>query len=178
MKNLFRSRFTVALLPAFCMGIFGGCGAAKGVSVGDPAPEVSLTDYTGEDVSPALYRGEKVVVLYFYPKDDTPGCTTQACTFRDSYEAFTNAGAVVIGVSGDSAESHESFADAYKLPFHLAVDADGSARKAFGVGKTMGVLPGRVTFVIDKAGIIRHIFSSQTQPKKHVDEARDRKSVV
>ena len=113
------------------------------------------------------------VVVYFYPKDDTPGCTAESCSFRDSFEDFTDAGAEVIGISSDSVESHKAFAAKHNLPFTLLADTDGSVRKAFGVGKTLGLLPGRVTYVIDPEGVVRHKFSSQFKPKSHIDEALD-----
>jgi peroxiredoxin Q/BCP len=110
-------------------------------------------------------------VLYFYPKDDTPGCTVESCSFRDSYEAFKDIGAEVIGISSDSPESHQKFAQKHNLPFTLLSDSDSAVRKVYGVPATLGLLPGRVTFVIDQAGLIRHMFNSQFNPKAHVEEA-------
>ncbi len=141
------------------------------VRVGDAAPEFTSTSQTGEQVSLGEFRGNKAVVLFFYPKDGTPVCTKEACSFRDAYEDFVRAGAVVIGVSSDSAESHQAFAGGHRLPFLLLSDADGSLRKAFGVPKTLGFLPGRVTYVIDKEGIVRHVFSSQFSVDRHVAQA-------
>lgn len=117
------------------------------------------------------FKGKKSVVLYFYPKDDTPGCTVESCTFRDSYEVFKEVGAEVIGISSDSKDSHQKFASKYQLPFLLLSDEGGEIRKLYGVPSTMGLLPGRVTFVIDKNGIIRQVFSSQFRPKRHIEEA-------
>ena len=111
------------------------------------------------------------MVLFFYPKDGSPVCTKEACAFRDAYEDFVEAGAVVIGVSGDSEAQHQAFASNHRLPFTLVSDADGSVRKAFGVPKSMGLLPGRVTYVIDSEGIVRHVFSSQFAADRHVKEA-------
>ena len=111
------------------------------------------------------------MILFFYPKDGTPVCTKEACAFRDAYEDFVEAGAVVIGVSGDSAARHQAFASNHRLPFVLVADADGKARRAFGVPKSLGLLPGRVTYVIDKEGIVRHVFSSQLAADRHVQEA-------
>ncbi len=142
-----------------------------GLQTGQTAPEFSLQDQTGSVVRLADYKGKKAVVLYFYPKDDTPGCTTEACTFRDSFVDFSDAGAEVLGVSGDSPASHKQFAAKHRLPFRLLSDEDDEARKAYGVSSTLGLLPGRVTFVIDKQGVVRHVFSSQFRPKKHVEEA-------
>jgi peroxiredoxin Q/BCP len=111
------------------------------------------------------------MVVYFYPKDETAGCTAEACSFRDSYEDFTAAGAEVIGISGDSSSSHEKFASHHRLPFVLLSDPDGTARDAFGVKKTLGLIPGRYTFVVDRKGVIQHGFESQVRVGKHVDEA-------
>jgi peroxiredoxin Q/BCP len=141
------------------------------IQVGDRAPDFSLPTQTGETVTLAQFLGKQPIVLYFYPKDDTPGCTIEACTFRDSYDAFQAAGAAVIGVSSDSIESHQSFASKYSLPFALASDRDGQLRKAFGVPNALLVLPGRVTYVIDKAGIVRHQFNDMLNAKAHVSEA-------
>jgi peroxiredoxin Q/BCP len=146
-------------------------GGEPSVRVGDQAPEFDLADARGGRVRLADFRGTKAVVLYFYPKDDTPGCTKEACAFRDSYEAFRDAGAEVIGVSSDSEAAHQRFADKFKLPFTLVADVDGAVRKRYGVPATLGLLPGRVTFVIDRAGVVRHVFNSQFQATRHVDEA-------
>jgi peroxiredoxin Q/BCP len=109
--------------------------------------------------------------LYFYPKDETPGCTKEACAFRDSYEVFTDAGAEVIGVSSDSVESHAGFAGHHKLPFTLLSDEGGRVRKSYGVPATLGLLPGRVTYVIGRDGVVRHVLSSQVQIGRHIDSA-------
>jgi thioredoxin-dependent peroxiredoxin len=106
-----------------------------------------------------------------YPRDGTPVCTKEACGFRDHYEAFTQAGAVVIGVSGDSLDRHRAFADRQRLPFLLVSDQDGSLRRAFGVPKTLVVLPGRVTYVIDRKGVVRHVVNAQFPAGRHVAEA-------
>jgi len=150
------------------MGLFNSEPAIK---AGDTAPDFSLPDRTGNTVRLSDYRGKKAVVLYFYPKDDTPGCTKEACSFRDQYEVFKDAGAEVIGISSDSAESHAKFASKYNLPFVLVADKGGAVRKQYGVPATLGLLPGRVTFVIDPQGVVRHVFNSQLQATKHVDEA-------
>jgi peroxiredoxin Q/BCP len=142
------------------------------VKVGETAPDFTLTSQTGEAVTLSQFRGKKNVVLYFYPKDETPGCTREACTFRDSYTHFTDLGAEVIGVSADTVESHRAFATHYNLPFTLLSDMDNDVRKMYGAESTLGFIPGRVTFVIDKRGVVRHVFSSQLQPEKHVQEAR------
>ena len=139
--------------------------------IGTPAPEVELPATGGRTVRLSDYRGQKVVVLYFYPKDETPGCTVEACGFRDAYETFVEAGAEVIGVSGDDVRAHESFARRHRLPFVLASDPGGKAREAYGVKSTLGLLPGRETFVIDRDGVVRDAFFSQIQVRRHVARA-------
>jgi thioredoxin-dependent peroxiredoxin len=141
------------------------------VQVGDQAPDFAIPIQDGPTVHLQDFRGQKAVVLYFYPKDNTSGCTAEACSFRDNYEVFQEAGAEVIGVSSDSEESHQQFASKYKLPFLLLSDKSGEIRKKYGVPTTMGIIPGRVTYVIDKTGIVRHVFSSLFTPAKHISEA-------
>ncbi len=141
------------------------------LKVGDRAPEFSAETFDGKPIRLADYLGKSALVLFFYPMDGTPVCTQEACAFRDSYERFAAAGAEVVGVSGDSAESHRQFAQQHRLSFPLVSDADGSLRRTFGVSNTLGLIPGRVTFVIDKAGIIRLIFSALFASDKHVQEA-------
>jgi peroxiredoxin Q/BCP len=111
--------------------------------------------------------------MFFYPRDGSLVCTKEACAFRDAYEAFLDAGAAVVGVSGDSADSHRKFANQHRLPFLLATDADGAVRQAFQVPRTMGIVPGRVTYVIDRQGVIRRIFRAQFAADRHVREALD-----
>jgi peroxiredoxin Q/BCP len=138
---------------------------------GDPAPEFSLPSASGRKVSLGDFLGKKNLVLYFYPKDNSPGCTREACGFRDSYSAFRKLDAEIIGISGDGLKRHEAFAENEHLPFDLLSDSDGSVRRAYGVKRTLGVIPGRATFVIDKRGIIRRIYSSQLHAENHVREA-------
>src|SRR5690606_37884996 len=114
----------------------------------------------------------KALVIYFYPKDETFGCTKEACSFRDQYEDFVAVGADVIGVSRDDATSHASFKQHHRLPFTLLSDPGGLVAKAWGIKTTLGV-PGRVTFVFDKGGVVRHRFESAIRFGKHVDEALD-----
>ena len=125
----------------------------------------------GDNVTLSEYLGKKNVVLYFYPKDETRGCTREACEFRDQYDVFTDLGAEVIGVSAQNVESHKSFATHYGLPFILLSDEKNEVRKLYGVPSSMGIIPGRVTYIIDKKGVVRHIFNSQFQPEKHIKEA-------
>jgi peroxiredoxin Q/BCP len=141
------------------------------VKVGDKAPDFTLPSQMGDNVTLSEYFGKKNVVLYFYPKDETRGCTREACEFRDQYDVFTDLGAEVIGVSAQSVESHKSFATHYGLPFILLSDEKNGVRKLYGVPSSMGILPGRVTYIIDKKGVVRHIFNSQLQPEKHIEEA-------
>ncbi len=134
-------------------------------------PDATFTREDGTTVSLKDLIGKKTLVLYFYPKDDTPGCTAEACSFRDSYEDFVAAGAEVVGVSSDGTDSHQAFKSKHRLPFTLLSDLKGEAAKAMGVKKTFGLLAGRVTFVIDRQGVVQHRFDSQLRATKHVEEA-------
>jgi len=151
----------------------GSVGAAEVdvVQVGEMAPEVRGVSQSGQDFALSALRGQKTVVVFFYPRDGTPGCTQEACAFRDAFEAFTDAGAVVVGVSQDDVASHGSFAAAHRLPFQLIADVDGGIRKSWDVPRSLVFLPGRATYVVDRAGIVRHIFVSQLNVTRHVDEA-------
>lgn len=142
------------------------------VQAGTESPDVTLQLQDGRSIRLADYRGDRAVVLFFYPKDNTPVCTAEACSFRDAYADFGGLDAEVIGISGDNAVSHQKFAEKYKLPFPLASDTDGSLRRAFGVPKTLGFLPGRTTYVIDKQGQVRLAYSAAFSADKHVAEAR------
>ena len=144
---------------------------ATKVSVGDVAPDFTLSDQTGTPVRLHDLIGHKTVVLYFYPKDETPGCTIEARAFRDSYEQFSAKDAQVVGVSSDSVQSHRRFARRHNLPFLLLSDRDGAVRRLYGVEKTLGLLPGRVTYVIDQTGVVRHVYSSQLRATRHPREA-------
>ncbi|XP_051132118.1 peroxiredoxin Q, chloroplastic-like [Andrographis paniculata] len=140
------------------------------VTKGSVPPSFTLKDQNGRSVSLSKFKG-KPTVVYFYPADETPGCTKQACAFRDSYEKFKKAGAQVVGISGDDVESHKAFAAKYKLPFTLLSDEDNRVRKEWGVpGDLFGALPGRQTYVLDKNGVCRLIYNNQFQPEKHINE--------
>lgn len=141
------------------------------VAVGDSAPLFALKSQTGEVVDLRELVGKKEIVLYFYPKDNTPGCTAEGKAFRDRYGAFKEVGAEVIGVSSDSVDSHRDFSSRCDLPFTILSDEDSKVRKLYGVPSTLGLIPGRVTYIIDLAGKVRHIFNSQSNPTKHVEEA-------
>src|SRR5688572_26338218 len=133
----------------------------KKLAVGDKAPDFVLPDQSNNSIHFDDLLGKGAIVLFFYPRDFSGGCTAQVCAFRDSYEAFKDAGATVIGVSADSTKSHEGFVQRHRLPFILLSDSDGIAQKLYGAQKKFGIVKARVTYVIDKQGIIRHIFSSQ-----------------
>ncbi|KAL2651940.1 hypothetical protein R1flu_020068 [Riccia fluitans] len=140
------------------------------VNKGDQLPGATLKDQDGKQVNLSKFKG-KPLVLYFYPADETPGCTKQACAFRDSYDKFTKAGAIVVGVSADSPESHRAFKQKYRLPFTLLSDEGNKLRKDWGVpGDLFGTLPGRQTYVFDKKGVCQLIFNNQFQPEKHIGE--------
>jgi len=141
------------------------------LGVGQPAPDFTLPTGDGGEFRLSDLRGWRAVVLYFYPKDETLGCTAEACAFRDSYDVFAKAGAEVVGVSGDSVDAHRAFAAHHRLPFVLVSDRDGELRKRYGVSHWLGILGGRVTFVIDRDGVVRHVFDSQLQATRHVNEA-------
>lgn len=140
--------------------------------IGDPAPDFELENQEGKTISLQDYEGRKTVVVYFYPKDETPGCVKEACAFRDQYEDFVDAGAEVIGISADSVNSHKLFALSRRLPFQLLSDPKNKIRKAYGVANDfLGFVPGRETFVIDKYGKIQFRFASQSKISQHIDEA-------
>ncbi|MDX5443619.1 MAG: peroxiredoxin [Hymenobacteraceae bacterium] len=138
------------------------------LQVGALAPDFELPDQDGNIFRLSDLKGKKHVVLYFYPKDNTRGCTAQACAFRDQYEDFKEQGAEVVGVSTDSASSHTGFIGKHNLPFRLVSDVKGKVRKLYGVPKFLGLITGRVTFVIDKQGVIRYVFNSMTKPLEHI----------
>ena len=143
----------------------------SGVRVGDVAPDFTLPDQRGRLVRLHDFTEKKNVALYFYPKDGTPGCTAEARAFRDAYDAFNAADTEVIGVSSDSVKSHGRFATNERLPFLLLSDPDGAVRELYGVERTLGILPGRVTFVIGRGGVVRHVYSSQLRATQHTREA-------
>ena len=164
MKNYLR----YLMMPEFLLS-FAACSQSQILNVGAKVPEFILPDQNGKmfDINSVL--GKKKLVIYFYPKDESTGCTKEACTFRDDYSVFNESDAMIIGISGQSVQSHKAFADKYKLPFTLLSDKDNAVRKMFGV-KTSPI-PGRVTFVVDKTGHVVYNFDSLVQPEKHVEEA-------
>jgi thioredoxin-dependent peroxiredoxin len=142
----------------------------KSLQVGDTAPEMTFNVYDGRRMSLSDFRGQ-VLVLFFYPADNTLICTREACSFRDAFQDFRQAGAVVIGVSGDTQSTHAQFAASKQLPYLIVSDEDGAVRRSFGVPKRLGLLPGRVTYVIDREGVVRDVFTSQFFATQHVDNA-------
>lgn len=145
--------------------------AATQLKPGDKLPHFILNDQNHNPVDISSLTG-KYLVLYFYPKDDTPGCTKEACSFRDSYSELIHAGALVFGVSSDSPDSHTAFKKKYNLPFSLLSDTNGELRKLLGVPADLfGLLPGRVTYIFNPEGRLVYMFDSQFSPEKHVQEA-------
>lgn len=141
------------------------------MKAGSKAPDFSARTADGQQIQLSQFLGQRGLVLFFYPKDGTRICTAEACAFRDSYEKFVDAGFEVIGISSDSQISHQQFAERNALPFPLISDSDGALRKLFNVPRTLGLLPGRATYVIDRDGIIRHIYSAALASDNHVTEA-------
>nr|WP_315162463.1 peroxiredoxin [uncultured Flavobacterium sp.] len=142
------------------------------LKVGDKLPVFKAKDADGNDFDSQEFVGKKPLVIYFYPKDNTPGCTAEACSFRDRFEDFKDLGAEIIGISSDSVVSHQKFAKQYKLPFILLSDEDKKIINLFGVPSgLLGLMPGRVTYVVDKNGIIKLIFNSSLMATKHISKA-------
>ena len=141
------------------------------LEIGDKAPDFTLPSSTGENISLSQFFGKKQVVIFFYPMDESPVCSREAEAFKNKYETFKELGAEVLGISPQSVESHMSFSKHHNLPYFLLSDSDNGVRRLYGVSPTLGIVPKRVTFVIDKEGIIKHIFSFQFQPAKHAEQA-------
>ena len=142
------------------------------ISTGDKCPTFELNDQEGKLRKSEEFLTKKALVLYFYPKDDTAGCTAQACSFRDAYEDLLEVGAEVVGVSGDSLDQHKKFAKKHNLPFTLLADTNNKLRKQMGVPTNLfGLIPGRVTYVIDNQGVVKGLFNSQLEIKGHVKKA-------
>jgi peroxiredoxin Q/BCP len=140
------------------------------LKVGDKLPNFSAKDANGIVFNSQNYIGNQPLVIYFYPKDDTPGCTTQACSFRDNYQNFKDLGAEVIGISSDSVQSHIKFKSKFNLPFILLSDNDKKLRKLFGVQNNLFIIPGRETFVIDKTGNVIMVFNNMSA-NIHIEKA-------
>lgn len=165
------------IISVVVIGLFGFLSMAntsgETLKKGDHIPQIELFDQKNQLYNVNDFEGAKNLVIYFYPKDDTPGCTKEACSFRDEFELFTDLNALVIGISSDSRESHQEFADKYNLPFALLSDPENVVRDRFGVKpEYLGLLPGRVTFIVDKTGTIQYVFSSLNNAEQHVEEAK------
>lgn len=141
------------------------------LSPGDKLPIFQAKDHTNNLISSQSFIGNQHTIIYFYPKNFTAGCTAEACSFRDNIQDFSQYNARVVGISGDSPDSHKKFAESYQLPFTLLSDEDRKIRELFGVEKVMGFLENRVTFIFDKNGILKQRFSSQIFPTKHIKQA-------
>jgi peroxiredoxin Q/BCP len=141
------------------------------LSIGERAPDFTLPSSSGQPVTLSSLLAKGPVVLFFYPKDDTPGCTAQACGFRDSYDQFADAGASVVGISSDSVESHQRFGSKHKLPMTLLSDEDGKVRALYRVKPRLGFIPGRQTIVVGQNGTVRYVFDSQIRFEAHSREA-------
>jgi len=169
MKKILRIIVALVLLALVIQSLYP---QKMKLEVGDKVPLFKSVDQNGNDFEIKDLIGKKAMVIYFYPKDDTPGCTKEACSFRDEYETFTDLNVEVIGISADDVASHKKFAQKYNLPFTLLSDSDLKIRKMFDVKSTLlGILPGRVTYVIDKKGIVRMIFKKQFGAEKHITES-------
>ncbi len=145
---------------------------SQSIQIGDHCPIFSLPDSIGKDIQVNDYLGQKILVLFFYPKDDTPGCTKEACAFRDAYADFVDLGCEVFGISSDAAATHQNFQQKHQLPYPLLSDSQKKVRQQFGVpGNLFGLIPGRVTYVIGLDGKVAGIFNSQTNPVGHITEA-------
>ena len=161
--SIFKTSFTILLTDSKFM--------ANRPTVGDQAPSFQSQDQNGQIRTLAEFKGRKLV-LYFYPKDDTPGCTIEACSFRDQYATLQQLGAEVWGVSGDGATSHRRFAERHQLPYPLLVDEQNKLRQQFGVPNSLILLPGRVTYVIDKNKIVKLVFNAMLDANAHVAKAK------
>ena len=149
-----------------------GDGETEGLRIGDVAPDFDLPTADGRNFRLSEHRGQPVV-LYFYPKDGSPGCTKEACSFRDQYQEFEAMGAEVIGISSDSEVSHRAFAAQHALPFPLLSDEGGQLRKQYAVPRAvLGLLPGRVTYVLDEEGRVQYVFNSLNNATNHVLNAK------
>ncbi len=172
LRNFYRFYLLVYLLLFTAYLMFNKDKHMNEIKTGSTIPAFTLPDQNGNPFNIYSLIGKKNMVIYFYPKDDSPGCTAQACSFRDQFEVFTEADAVIIGISGQSVKSHKEFAEKHRLTFTLLSDTGNKVRSQFGVPTNLfGLLPGRVTYVVDKSGKVIYTFNSQLQTEKHVAEA-------
>jgi len=172
-RNFYLFYLTIYLLLFIAYLVFDtNSEKMKKIELGSSVPKFELKDQHNELFNLDSVLGKKNLVIYFYPKDDSPGCTKEACSFRDQFEVFADADAMIIGISTQSVESHLAFANKHRLNYTLLSDTGNKVRKLFGVpGNFFGLIPGRVTYVINKEGKIAYLFNSQIQAEKHVDEA-------
>lgn len=172
LRNFYRFYLIIYLLLFTAYLTFNKDNHMNEIKVGSTIPAFTLPDQNGNMFNISSLMGKKNMIIYFYPKDDSPGCTAQACSFRDQFEVFSEADAVIIGISSQSVKSHKEFAEKHRLSFTLLSDEGNKIRKQFGVPTNLfGLLPGRVTYVADKSGKVIYTFNSQLQTQKHVDEA-------
>ncbi len=172
LRNFYRFYLIIYLILFTAFLIFNKNKHMNEIKVGSTIPAFILPDQNGNMFNIGSLLGKKNMIIYFYPKDDSPGCTAQACSFRDQFEVFSEADAVIIGISSQSVKSHKEFAEKHRLTFTLLSDEGNKIRKQFGVPTNLfGLLPGRVTYVADKSGKVIYTFNSQLQTQKHVDEA-------
>lgn len=172
LRNFYRFYLLIYLLLFTAYLTFHKNNHMNEIKVGSTIPAFNLPDQNGNMFNINSLLGKKNLVIYFYPKDDSPGCTAQACSFRDQFEVFSDADAVIIGISSQSVKSHKEFAEKHRLGFTLLSDEGNKIRKLFGVPTNfLGLIPGRVTYVTDKSGKVVYTFNSQLQAEKHVDEA-------
>lgn len=165
--------YTVLLVIVFLFILNTIMAQKSTLKIGDKIPNFTLKDQNGNDFSIKNLIHKKVMVIYFYPKDDTPGCIKEACSFRDEFEDFKDLNATVIGISSDNVKSHKKFAEKYRLPFTLLADTKKEVQKSFGVPKSfLGLIPGRVTYIVDKEGEIKYIFNSLSKATQHIVEAK------
>jgi thioredoxin-dependent peroxiredoxin len=144
----------------------------RSLKPGDKIPYFSLKDQDGNILEITKYLGKKKLVIFFYPQDGSLNCTNEACYFRDLSDVFDEADAVVLGISGQSVESHKEFSEKNRLNYTILSDTGNNVRKLFGVpGRVFGLIPGRVTYVADRSGEIVYVFDSQTETQRHADEA-------
>jgi peroxiredoxin Q/BCP len=171
-RNFYRFYLTIYIFLFSFFSLFSQKTNANEINIGSSIPSFTLPDQNSNlfDINSVI--GKKNQLIYFYPKNDSPGCTKEACSFRDQFEVFKEVDAVIIGISGQSVESHKEFAEKYRLSFTLLSDEGDKLRKLFGVPTNfLGMLPGHVTYIADKKGKVIYIFNSQTQATRHVDEA-------
>ncbi len=169
-KKLFLSLLLVIFIVLTINNTMSQSGTLE---IGDTIPTFTLKNQNGDNFDIEKYRGKTPMVIYFYPKDDTPGCTKEACSFRDEFEVFSDLNVEVIGISSDDVASHKKFAEKYRLPFTLLADTKKEVQKLFGVPKNfLGLIPGRVTYIVSKNGKIKYIFNSFSNAEQHIIEAK------